>query len=170
MTPEFLSGIVVFGAEWCPKCKVLKGQLDKKGDAYAYVDVDAPGGKELADEHALRTLPAVFFKGKQVPADWRFINDEWKRFEAAQRLEGNPFDAVAQQELAGDAPRLMVHDDLEAAGVAWPAHDMVEAHQARMAQQRMVDLMQRPAVMAEARRQMFQEPIIQMRPATFQGI
>lgn len=102
MSPEFLSGIVVFGAEWCPKCKVLKSQLDKKGDAYAYVDVDAPGGKELADEHALRTLPAVFFKGKQLPADWRFINDEWKRFEAAQRLEGNPLDAVAQQELNQD--------------------------------------------------------------------
>lgn len=141
MSPEFLSGIVVFGAEWCPKCKVLKGQLDKKGDAYAYVDVDAPGGKELADEHALRTLPAVFFKGKQVPAEWRYLDAEWKRFEAAQRLEGNPFDAVAQQELA-DEP--IIREDLDP--VQWPAQQIVAAHQARMAQQGMFDLMQQPRV------------------------
>lgn len=150
MSPEFLSGIVVFGAEWCPKCKVLKGQLDKKGDAYAYVDVDAPYGKELADEHALRTLPAVFFKGRQLHADWRFINDEWKRFEAAQRLEGNPFDAVAQQELRDNAHDPIIQDDLDPAPVAalpeGARQALNDALHTRMAQQGMFDLMQQPRV------------------------
>lgn len=60
--------IVVFGAEWCPHCVLLKEHLKSTNlDGYVVCTVDVDQHKDLQREHKVRSLPTsiIFEQGKE---------------------------------------------------------------------------------------------------------
>lgn len=67
--------IVVFGAEWCPHCVVLKDHLKSmnlQGYTVCFVDVDEH--KELKRKYGVRSLPTsiIFYQGKETSREKGF--------------------------------------------------------------------------------------------------
>ena len=60
---EKLTGITMFGAEWCSDCRRTKRQLDGLGIEYTYIDlVETPDAVEVAREISGRTqIPVVVY-------------------------------------------------------------------------------------------------------------
>lgn len=58
-----MSGITVYGAEWCGDCHRAKRMLDRSGIGYEYIDVDAdPEAKRRAvDLSGRRRIPVIVF-------------------------------------------------------------------------------------------------------------
>lgn len=58
--PVLISEVTILTTEDCPKCKMVKATMDKKGMAYkTLIDTDADG-KELATRHNLMSAPVLF--------------------------------------------------------------------------------------------------------------
>lgn len=60
---EAMSGLTVFGAEWCNSCKTVKKMLDAEGVNYTYLDVDSPAAVALAKVGDVRGLPHAVHNG-----------------------------------------------------------------------------------------------------------
>lgn len=60
---EAMSGLTVFGADWCNPCKTVKKLLDAEGVPYTYLDVDSPAAKALAKAGDVRGLPYAVHNG-----------------------------------------------------------------------------------------------------------
>lgn len=72
--------ILVFGAEWCPHCVVLKDHLkDVNLDGYLVCLVDVDDNKEAKRNHAVRVLPTsvILDEGKEVSRLKGFEKDKF---------------------------------------------------------------------------------------------
>lgn len=91
-----LVDLTVFGASWCHNCKTVKQLLDDEGTAFAYIDVDSPAGKAMAQDFNVRGLPQAFYKGDRAFASVAQCKD-W--------LRRNGSDKHPRPEMRGYEPR-----------------------------------------------------------------
>jgi glutaredoxin len=57
--------VVVYSANWCAGCNVVKRMLSVKGIAYTEVDIDTEEGMFKAKELGIRNIPVTFVNGEK---------------------------------------------------------------------------------------------------------
>lgn len=75
--------ILVFGAEWCPHCVVLKEHLKEMNlEGYLVCLVDVDDSKEIKRKHAVRILPTsiILDDGKEVSRLKGFEKDNFDKW------------------------------------------------------------------------------------------
>lgn len=60
--------IIVYGAEWCAFCHMVKRYLDDKGVKYTYIDVDKDpkAGMEAVEKSGQRGIPVTDLAGEII--------------------------------------------------------------------------------------------------------
>lgn len=59
-----MSDITLFGAEWCPSCKLLKKQLETKNIIFKYADADEKENATLLANIGVRSIPFIIKDGE----------------------------------------------------------------------------------------------------------
>jgi len=60
-TPE----VLLYGADWCPQCRLARKHLDRLGIPYDYRDVDRPATRdELVERTGQRGIPVIDVSGR----------------------------------------------------------------------------------------------------------
>lgn len=73
--------LVIFGADWCKYCKILKGDMPNMNlDGYVVCVVDVTKNKELKDRHGVSSLPTsiVMDNGKEVARTTGYSAQQYK--------------------------------------------------------------------------------------------
>lgn len=71
MSAEFVlpvaSELTLYGASWCPDCRVARRHLDSRGVQYTYVDLASePAAQAMLDAAGIRAIPVVVTQAGQV--------------------------------------------------------------------------------------------------------
>jgi glutaredoxin-like protein len=56
--------IRIYGAYWCPDCRVATQVLDEKGISYEYINIEeVPGAAEFVEKvnNGMRSVPTIIF-------------------------------------------------------------------------------------------------------------
>ena len=73
--------LIIFGADWCKYCRVLKGDMPKMNlDGYVICIVDVTKNKDLKNSHGVSSLPTsiVMEKGKEVARTVGYSAQQYK--------------------------------------------------------------------------------------------
>ncbi len=57
--------VIIYSANWCSGCSVLKKVLSHKGIPYTEVDIDTEEGMFKAKELGIRNIPVTFVNGEK---------------------------------------------------------------------------------------------------------
>lgn len=81
----------LWGKSQCPKCDILKRNLEQAGVTYEYRDCDDPETREIALSKMIRAMPTVFIKKNMeviaVIADLKPTSEYTKYLEQETHLE-----------------------------------------------------------------------------------